>query len=620
MTTVTITIDDPNGQDSNFIFLSSAPYQFLEANRKVSDEGDSAYVKFHRYSNGVVDTSTFYKLSAEGTNFSTTDFGLSDIAGNISSLQLNRAPNGTDIGITLIHATFSLDGPWQTVGGVTIPSLTFLTADTLMGRIQQATSANLVVVGNIGDDTLNGSFLDDTLRGGAGADQLNGGLGTDTASYEGSNSGVTVNLLINTTSGGDAAGDHLSSIENILGTNFSDNITGDGAANFIDGALGFDTIEGGDGDDFIFGRDGGGILRGGAGNDRIDGGTDNDTIYGGTGNDELRVGTGNNTAYGEDGNDILLGAAGNDKLLGGAGTDNLQGISGKDILDGGTGADSMSQGIGAATYYVDNPGDTAFDVGDGDNDLLLTSISFALGAGWLIERFATTNNAGTGVINLTGNGNNQAITGNAGNNTIDGGGGADAMTGLGGNDKYFVDNALDKVTEAAGGGIDQVLVSISYALTANSSVELLTTTNAAGTAAIDLSGNALAQTIEGNKGANVINGGLGSDTLRGFNGSDTFAFTTALGVANVDTIIDYNVAGDTIRLENSVFTGLAVGGLAAGAFFKGGSAHDADDRIIYNATNGALFFDQDGTGAAAAVRFATVSTGLSMTNNDFVVV
>jgi Ca2+-binding RTX toxin-like protein len=77
------------------------------------------------------------------------------------------------------------------------------------------------------------------------------------------------------------------------------------------------------------------------------------------------------------------------------------------------------------------------------------------------------------------------------------------------------------------------------------------------------------------------------------------------------------VATDTIRLENAVFTGLAGGVLAAAAFFKGSAAHDADDRVIYNPVNGALLFDKDGLGGAAAVRFATVSTGLAMTNADF---
>ena len=60
--------------------------------------------------------------------------------------------------------------------------------------------------------------------------------------------------------------------------------------------------------------------------------------------------------------------------------------------------------------------------------------------------------------------------------------------------------------------------------------------------------------------------------------------------------------------------------LQAAAFFQGTAAHDADDRIIYNSANGALLFDQDGLGGAAAVQFARVSSGLPVSNADFVVV
>ena len=55
-----------------------------------------------------------------------------------------------------------------------------------------------------------------------------------------------------------------------------------------------------------------------------------------------------------------------------------------------------------------------------------------------------------------------------------------------------------------------------------------------------------------------------------------------------------------IHLDNAVFTGLAAGALAAGAFNTGAAASQADDRIIYNAATGALLFDADGSGAGAA--------------------
>ena len=118
----------------------------------------------------------------------------------------------------------------------------------------------------------------------------------------------------------------------------------------------------------------------------------------------------------------------------------------------------------------------------------------------------------------------------------------------------------------------------------------------------------------------MLDGKGGADLLTGLGGADSFAFTTALGAGNIDTIGDFSVADDTIRLENAVFTGLAAGALAAGAFNTGAAASQADDRIVYNSATGALLFDADGAGGAAAVQFATLSGGLALTSADFLVV
>ena len=76
--------------------------------------------------------------------------------------------------------------------------------------------------------------------------------------------------------------------------------------------------------------------------------------------------------------------------------------------------------------------------------------------------------------------------------------------------------------------------------------------------------------------------------MTGGGGADKFAFTTDLS-ANIDRITDFNVRDDTITLDDAVFTGLALGALASGAFAKGTSATQADDRIIYNSTSGKLY-------------------------------
>ncbi len=116
-----------------------------------------------------------------------------------------------------------------------------------------------------------------------------------------------------------------------------------------------------------------------------------------------------------------------------------------------------------------------------------------------------------------------------------------------------------------------------------------------------------------------MNGGLGADTLQGGTGADSYVFSTTLGGGNVDAINGFNVADDTIVLNNAVFAGLSVGTLAASAFVVGAAAADASDRIIYNSATGALYFDADGNGAGAAVQFATLAAGLALTNNDFLV-
>ena len=199
--------------------------------------------------------------------------------------------------------------------------------------------------------------------------------------------------------------------------------------------------------------------------------------------------------------------------------------------------------------------------------------------------------------------------------------GVDQLIGRGGNDIYFVDNANNSVSENGGQGLDEVRTSVSFVLTAAADVENLRTVDDAGVAAINLTGNETGNVVRGNNGANVLNGGDGNDELAGLGGADTFLFNTALNAAfNVDVIGDFNIADDTIQLENAVFVGLTAGTLAANQLVIGAAAQDADDRVIYDANTGALSFDSDGAGGAAAIRFADIGLGLALTNQDFLVV
>ena len=153
-----------------------------------------------------------------------------------------------------------------------------------------------------------------------------------------------------------------------------------------------------------------------------------------------------------------------------------------------------------------------------------------------------------------------------------------------------------------------------------------------GSAAIDgtgnyrdnvLAGNDASNLLKGVHGNDTLNGGAGDDELRGGDGNDSleggtgadgFVFNNPLSDAtNVDHILDFVPAIDQIRLENAVFTALAGGALNADAFVLGTAALDADDRILYDAATGNLYYDRDGTGAAVAdpVRDARQHAGQS---------
>jgi len=148
-----------------------------------------------------------------------------------------------------------------------------------------------------------------------------------------------------------------------------------------------------------------------------------------------------------------------------------------------------------------------------------------------------------------------------------------------------------------------------------------------GSGADTITGDAYANTLKGNSGNDVLNGGLGKDVLTGGSGKDYFDFTTALGSANVDTITDFTVGSDKIRLENSVMTKLqgTPGALNKASYWEGAGitkGHDADDRILYDTSSGKLYYDADGSGSTAAVQIALVGTSshANLDYSDFLVI
>jgi Ca2+-binding RTX toxin-like protein len=565
------------------------------------------------------------------------------VVDNASDTVVEAAVGGTDTVIASVSWTLGANAENLTLGG----------------------NANIDGTGNELANILLGNAGDNILDGGGGVDTLAGGAGNDTYLVGGSSDSVAEEA--------DAGIDTVvSSVSRTLGANI-ENLTLTGSGNYA--------ITGNDLDNVLIGNAGHNALDGGVGADTMAGGAGNDSYFvdnvgdvvteaEGAGNDWIRASVswtlGANFEY-----LTLEGAANIDgtgnglanDLDGNSGANRLEGKGGADQIDGKAGADTMIGGMGDDTYFVDNVLDTIVEASGEGLDRVNSSATFTLGDNveWLTL-------SGIAAINGTGNSLDNILFGNAGANTLIGGGGDDTLNGAPGsdtlvggtgNDTYSVDNVLDVVTELAGEGMDIVLSTVSFALSDN--VENLTlnagitgTGNALaniirgssvdnilsggggddyldGQAGVDtLNGDAGADTLLGGNGADSLNGGadndslnggLGTDTLTGGTGADSFLFNTTLGGSNSDTITDFSSVDDTIVLDNVMFTGLSDGALAAGAFRIGSAALDADDRIVFNATTGALFYDADGTGAGTAVQFATVTApvgGLSAA--DFLVV
>ena len=273
-----------------------------------------------------------------------------------------------------------------------------------------------VLRGGVGDDELRGGAGNDELRGGAGADKLRGGAGIDWVSYKGSDRGVTVDLGDGTVEGGHAAGDVITDIENVFGSEYGDFLVGDDSANRLSGNAGDDKLRGGAGDDELRGGAGDDSLRGDAGDDEFWGDDGNDRLSGGAGDDRLRGNAGDDSLWGGAGNDYLEGNADDDSLWGGGGNDSLWGGAGDDELRGGAGVDNL---VGSA-------GDDRLWGEDGDDELWGDAGDDSL-------------QGGAGDDSLWGGAGDDQLWGGAGDDFLSGGAGDDILRGGVGYDVFGFD-------------------------------------------------------------------------------------------------------------------------------------------------------------------------------------
>jgi Ca2+-binding RTX toxin-like protein len=225
---------------------------------------------------------------------------------------------------------------------------------------------------------------------------------------------------------------------------------------------------------------------------------------------------------------------------------------------------------------------------------------------------------------------NDTLLGEGGADTLDGGLGIDSLVGGAGDDVYVVNTALDRVVELPGGGIDHILSS--------SHVVLATEVEKAsliGTAAVNATGNALANTLVGNLAANRLLGSQGNDTLWGAGGDDTLAGGLGLDRLvggpgadhfrfggqgqGLDRIVDFS-AEDVIEISRAGFdAGLALGTLDA-ARFSLDAPTGSLPQLVYVTATGVLRWDADGTGGAPSVAIAVLVGAPTLGAGDVVVI
>jgi Ca2+-binding RTX toxin-like protein len=208
---------------------------------------------------------------------------------------------------------------------------------------------------------------------------------------------------------------------------------------------------------------------------------------------------------------------------------------------------------------------------------------------------------------------------------------ADRLEGGLGNDSYLASD-LDTIVDS--GGIDTLYTDREEQYTLAAGLENLVFQSFEG----GFDGEGFNINYRGNDADNVIiidnlhessssslDGGAGRDTLDGSGGEVDYIFSVAPGEANADTILTFFASEGVLVFDGNAHAGIGASGEFAeddARFWSSaaGTAHDADDRVLYNTSNGELRYDADGSGAGAAQLVATLQGAPSLAATDIEVI
>jgi len=255
---------------------------------------------------------------------------------------------------------------------------------------------------------------------------------------------------------------------------------------------------------------------------------------------------------------------GDDKITGTVGWDTINGLGGNDTLSGSWGLDVFKVGDGHSVIADFNMITNAATPTNLNEVLIVSSgavVDVTLKAAWV----ATSQSVNLGTVNLNASGNAvdlSAISGGVWN--VTNGGAAAKFTGTKSND-----------TLIGGGGRDTLL---------------------------------------GGDGNDFLAGGPGLDKLTGGAGSDTFRFG---GTTETDRITDFVSGTDRIELDSKIFKTLTVGALGSAVF---GTSATSDTRLIYDQSQGALYYDADGSGRIAPILIGSFDNQAALVVGDISIV
>jgi len=502
------------------------------------------------------------------------------------------------------------------------------------GNRMEGLDGDDVLSGMGGNDVLVGGAGNDSLDGGAGVDQLIGGAGDDTYYVDNAEDVIVEsagegNEVVYATSSYKLS-DNLEKLVLVEGSwtagtaigNAGDNVlVGNSAGNRLDGGAGADTMIGGLGDDtYVVDQAGDVIIElEGEGIDTVE--SSISYVLGDTLENLTLTGAANINGLGNDKDNVLIGNDGNNRLEGGVGADTLIGGKGDDYYIEESSDDWVREYANEGIDTVERRYETILVLASNVENLILAT-GIQTGNGNELDNVITGNAGDNKLAGLDGedalyglDGNDSMwggtgddqLFGGAGNDYLDGEEGVDYLEGGAGNDVYIVDNSNDVVVEAANGGTDQVQTTASYVLSDNIENLFLM-----GSAAIDGTGNALANYMAGNEADNVMYGMGGNDTMVAGKGNDTLIG----GTGDDKYVFDASSGSDVV--DNT-------GGGYDGVFFTSGVTRD---RLSFSRDGNDLLISVDGSitpsvrvtnhflGGDAAIDYVQPDGGYALTTTE----